>query len=62
MGPSNNECTEKNHPRGARRGICGGVGAVHTPTYTGSPLAFNIFSVDSITLNLEKGNFYVEFT
>ncbi len=25
----------KKHPRGARRGICGGVDCAHTPTYTG---------------------------
>jgi len=29
-------------------GICGGVGVAHTPTYTGPPLAVDLFSVDSL--------------
>jgi len=33
----------KNHPRGARRVVCGGVGVTHTPTYTGSSLAADLF-------------------
>jgi len=37
----------KKQPRGARRGISGGVGAAHTPTYTGPPLAGDLFSVDT---------------
>jgi hypothetical protein len=35
----------KNHPRGERTGICGGVGCAHT--YTSPPLAVDLFSVDS---------------
>ena len=38
----------KKHPRGAGRGICGGVGYAHTTTYTGPPLAVDLFSVDSL--------------
>jgi len=37
----------KKLPRGAGRGICGGVDAAHTLTYTGLPLAVDLFSVDS---------------
>jgi PAS domain S-box-containing protein len=33
----------KKHPRGAGRGIGGGVGATHTPTYTGPPLPVALF-------------------
>jgi len=44
------ECAEKNHPRGARRGICGGVGVAHTPTYTDPPLAVDLFSVDLVII------------
>lgn len=33
----------KNHPRGAKRVVCGGVGVTHTPTYTGSSLAADLF-------------------
>jgi len=37
----------KNHSRGVGRGICGGVGSAHTPTYTVPRLSVDLFSVDS---------------
>jgi hypothetical protein len=41
--------------RGARWGICWGVGCAHTPTYTGPPLAVALFSVDSYVVNSIAG-------
>ena len=39
----NYKCTEKNYSRGVERGICGGAGCAHTPTYTGPLLAVDLF-------------------
>jgi hypothetical protein len=33
--------------QGAEAGICGGVVAAHTPTYTSPPLAVDLIAVDS---------------
>jgi len=41
------EYTEKNYLRGEGRDICGGVGYAHTPTYIGSSLAVDHFSVET---------------
>ena len=36
--------------REEKGGICGGVGAAHTPTYNDSPRAADLFSMDSQAL------------
>jgi hypothetical protein len=47
----------KNHPQRVGRGICGGMGFAHTPTYNVPPLEVGRFSVRYIFFPTDRNPF-----